>query len=40
LPIFAVANAYREWRDLEDDEVEELLRRSGDSARGQIPEMS
>jgi predicted phosphoribosyltransferase len=40
LPIFAVANAYREWHDLEDDEVEELLRRSGHSARRQIPEMS
>jgi putative phosphoribosyl transferase len=26
LPIFAVANAYREWRDLEDEEIEELLK--------------
>jgi len=26
LPIFAVANAYREWRDLEDEEIEHLLK--------------
>jgi len=26
VPIFAVANAYREWRDLKDDEVVELLK--------------
>jgi putative phosphoribosyl transferase len=26
LPIFAVANAYREWRDLEDEEIENLLK--------------
>jgi predicted phosphoribosyltransferase len=26
LPIFAVANAYMEWRDLEDDEIEVLLK--------------
>lgn len=26
LPIFAVANAYEEWRDLEDDEIEGLLK--------------
>jgi len=25
-PIFAVADAYRVWRDLEEDEVEELLK--------------
>lgn len=26
LPIFAVANAYREWRDVKDDEIGELLK--------------
>lgn len=26
LPIFAVANAYRDWRDLEDEEIEDLLK--------------
>ena len=26
LPVFAVANAYREWRDLEDEEIEHLLK--------------
>jgi predicted phosphoribosyltransferase len=26
LPIFAVANAYREWRDLDDDEVIEMIK--------------
>jgi predicted phosphoribosyltransferase len=26
LPVFAVANAYGEWRDLEDEEIEDLLK--------------
>lgn len=26
LPIFAVANAYRDWGDLEDEEIEDLLK--------------
>jgi predicted phosphoribosyltransferase len=26
LSIFAVANAYRDWRDLEDEEIEDLLK--------------
>ena len=29
LPIFAVADAYRDWRDLEDEEVIALLRNGG-----------
>lgn len=40
LPIFAVANAYTEWRDLEDREIEELLGRIGHSTRRQIPAKS
>lgn len=26
LPVFAVANAYRDWRDLEDEEIKDLLK--------------
>jgi len=31
-PFFAVADAYREWRDLADDEVVEILRRISESS--------
>ena len=30
---FAVADAYREWRDLTDDEVIEILRRISEGSR-------
>jgi putative phosphoribosyl transferase len=40
LPIFAVANAYTEWRDLEDREIEDLFKRIGHSTRRQIPAKS
>jgi len=32
-PFFAVADAYREWRDLTDDEVVEILRRVSEGSR-------
>jgi len=32
-PFFAVADAYREWRDLSDEEVVEILKRISDSSR-------
>ena len=32
-PFFAVADAYREWRDLSDEEVVEILKRISEGSR-------